>query len=252
MTAVTAAPGVASRTARPFLTAQWRWLAMLNYEVDPALLEPLVPARTELDAWRGRCYVSVVGFLFLDTRVLGVPVPWHRDFEEVNLRFYVRRMVDGERRRGVTFVRELVPRRGIAIVARLAYNEPYRALPMAHSLVRDEQTGSMTVEYRWRLGAHWGAARVEAMGEARAPDAGSEEEFIAEHYWGYTAQRDGRTIEYRVEHPRWRIRDARRAALDADVEALYGPDFATVLGGPPHSAFLADGSPVAVHRPACI
>ena len=80
---------------RPFLTARWRYLAMLNYEVPPEALAPLVPAGTELDSWQGKTFVSVVGFLFLDTRVLGIAIPGHRDFEEVNLRFYVRRKAAG-------------------------------------------------------------------------------------------------------------------------------------------------------------
>ena len=121
-------------TPRVFLTGEWRYLAMLNYRVDAALLEPFVPHGTTLDDWQGTTYVSLVGFLFRDTRVLGVPIPLHRDFEEVNLRFYVRREADGEVRRGVTFIKEIVPRPAIATVARLAYNEPYVALPMRHSI----------------------------------------------------------------------------------------------------------------------
>src|SRR5947207_15642078 len=115
----------------PFLTAQWRHLVMLNYEVDADVLTPLVPAGTTLDLWQGRALVSVVGFRFLGTRVLGVSVPWHRDFDEVNLRLYVRRELEGgEVRRGVVFVREVVARRAITWLARVAYNEPYRTLPM--------------------------------------------------------------------------------------------------------------------------
>ena len=107
-----------------FLTAEWRYLAMLNYRVSPSLLYPLVPPGTELDLWNGTAYISVVGFKFQHTRVLGVPIPFHVNFEEVNLRFYVRRETNGAVRRGVTFIRELVPRAAIAGVAKLAYNEP--------------------------------------------------------------------------------------------------------------------------------
>jgi len=120
-----------------FLRADWRYLAMLNYEIDPRVLEPLVPTGTELDSFGGKTYASMVGFLFLNTRVLGVPVPFHRNLEEVNLRFYVRRHVDGEYRRGVVFVRELVPRRAIAWIANVVYGENYAAVSMAHSIRRD-------------------------------------------------------------------------------------------------------------------
>ena len=236
---------------RIFLTAEWRHLVMLNYHVDPALLASRVPAGTTLDAWRGQTYVSVVGFLFRDTRVLGVPVPFHRHFEEVNLRFYVRRVVGDEVRRGVTFVSELVPRVAIATVARLAYNEPYRALPMRHQVgpLRPPGDTPAVVEYGWRQRAGWGRLRVEPLGAPEPLQPGSEAEFITEHYWGYTAQRDGSTVEYRVEHPRWRTWRVERALLEGDLAELYGAELARLLAAPPASAFLADGSPVTVFAP---
>src|SRR5688500_11997503 len=203
---------------RRFLTAEWRYLAMLNYRVAPALLLPHVPAGTVLDSWEGATFLSVVGFLFRDTRLLGVPVPFHRHFEEVNLRCYVRREVDGEVRRAVTFLKELVPRRAIAAVARLAYNEPYAALPMRHRFgpVDSATAAPSEVEYGWRLGSDRGRVALEPVGAAQLPGAGSEEEFITEHYWGYTRQRDGGTIEYRVAHPPWRVWQARNARLEGD------------------------------------
>src|SRR3954468_20670393 len=119
---------------RIFLAAEWRYLAMLNYQVDPAILHPHLPRGTELDIWNGRHYISLVGFRFLNTRVLGVPIPFHRNFEEVNLRFYVRRKGPEGWRRGVVFIAEIVPRFAIAAVARLFYNENYVALPTRHKL----------------------------------------------------------------------------------------------------------------------
>ncbi len=234
-------------TERPFLTAAWHDLAMLNYAVAPDVLAPLVPAGTVLDTWQGTAYVSVVGFRFLGPRLLGVPVPFHRDFEEVNLRFYVRRpMPDGDRR-GVVFVREIVPRRAIAAVARLAYNEPYVAWPMRHAVA--PSAGGASVRYEWRRGGAWEglALRTDAPGAPLV--AGSEAEFLTEHYWGYTRQRDGSTVEYRVEHPPWTVAAAAEASLSADVAALYGPAFADALAGAPASAFLADGSGITVYRP---
>jgi len=235
-------------TERPFLTAAWRDLAMLNYAVAPDMLAPLVPAGTVLDTWQGTAYVSVVGFRFLGTRLLGVPVPLHRDFEEVNLRFYVRRpMPDGDRR-GVVFVREIVPRRAIAAVARLAYNEPYVAWPMRHAV--DAAGAGASVRYGWRRDGAWEGFVLRTDGAPALLVPGSEAEFITEHYWGYTRQRDGSTVEYRVTHPPWNVAPAAEASLDADVAALYGPAFADALAGPPASAFLADGSPITVYRPS--
>jgi uncharacterized protein YqjF (DUF2071 family) len=220
---------------------------MLNYEAPPELLDPLVPAGVELDRWRGTLYVSVVGFRFLDTRVLGIAVPGHRHFEEVNLRFYVRRVSSDETRRGVVFVRELVPRPAIALVARLLYNEPYRALPMRHRI--ESLPDANERSYAWRAGGAWTTIHARTRGPARPLGPESEEEFITEHYWGYTRQRDGGTIEYRVEHPRWSVWTATAAHIEGDVSRVYGVEFARILERPPISAFVADGSPVAVFAP---
>lgn len=224
---------------------------MLNYEVAPTLLEPYLPVGTELDAWQGRYYVSVVGFLFANTRVLGLALPFHVHFEEVNLRFYVRRVVGDEVRRGVTFIRELVPRRAIATVAWLAYNEPYLAVPMRHLIgAVDARTGAPErVEYSWRQRSGWSRLEIEPAGVGELPRPGSETEFITEHYWGYTTQRDGSTVEYRVDHPPWRCWQTEGAVLEGNLPELYGPSFAPILSAPPISAFLAEGSPVTVYTP---
>lgn len=233
---------------RPFLTAEWRHLAMLNYEAPPALLEPLVPAGAELDLWEGRALVSVVGFLFLNTRMAGIPVPLHGAFEEVNLRFYVRREVDGEVRRAVTFLREFVPRPAVTLLARGLYNEPYANAEMEHAVPTDPALpGAQELSYSWRTaGAH---SRLELGFEGppveRTP--GTEEEFIAEHYWGYTRQRDGGTLEYAVEHPPWRVARASHARLDCDAARVYGDPYAEVLRGEPTSAFYAEGSAVRLY-----
>lgn len=215
---------------------------MLNYAVDPALLAGWVPAGTELDSWEGTTYVSLVGFLFLRTRVLGVAIPFHRDFEEVNLRFYVRRKGPEGWRRGVVFVKEIVPRWAIAATARVVYGENYVALPMRHRL----EPGR--VEFGWLHERRWCSLSAERVGEPLPLEPGSEAEFIAEHYWGYARQRGGGTVEYAVEHPRWNAWHCAASSLDADVRSLYGAGFAEALAGPPRSAFIADGSAIVVRR----
>ena len=235
-----------THAAGAFLTAEWRYLAMLNYSVPPELLQSFVPRGTELDLWNGRAYVSVVGFYFRDTRVLGVPIPLHRTFEEVNLRFYVRRVVDGEIRRGVTFIRELVPRAAIAAVARLTYNEPYRALPMRHAMSHAAQ---ISVDYEWKGRSGWSGVHLTTDGPASPMREGSDAEFITHHLWGYTKQRDGTTVEYEVSHPRWNVWRAGSARLSGDTEDVFPAEFASVLSREPESALLADGSPVTVYRP---
>ena len=231
-----------------FLTAEWRDLVMLNYEVDPGVLAPLVPAGTELDLWQGSALVSIVGFRFLRTRVLGLAIPGHVNFEEVNLRFYVRRAGPEGWRRGVVFVKELVPRAAIAWVARTLYNENYVALPMRHEIEELPENAARRVTYACRFAGRWCRAGVTAGGAASLPPPDSEATFITEHYWGYARQRDGGTVEYRVEHPQWRVSAATANLFECDVAALYGAPFAGALAGPPRSAFLAEGSLVSVRR----
>lgn len=243
-------PAERTTPRRAFLTAEWRYLVMLNYEVAPSVLRPLVPAGATLDLWQGRALASVVGFRFLRTRVLGAPVPLHRDFDEVNLRFYVRReMPNGEVRRGVTFVRELVPRAAIAVVARLAYNEPYRAVPMRSTAPAAPTDAPGRVAYEWRTAAGWQRVAATAAGAPEVPAPNAESAFVSEHYWGYTRQRDGGTVEYEVSHPRWRVWAAEAPELAADVRGLYGAAFEPALAAAPSSAFVAEGSPVVVYRP---
>ncbi len=240
------APAAPARR-RPFLTARWESLVLLNYPCRREWLEPLVPHGTELDAWQGETLVSLVGFLFTDTRLLGVPVPFHRTFEEVNLRFYVRRPgPDGVIRRAVVFIRELVPRVAIAWTARAIYNEPYLALPMSHDIALDPARGGH-VRYGWRHRDVRFSLAATVTGAAAELTPGSEAEFITEHYWGYTRQRDGGTLEYEVVHPPWRVWTAAAHHFEGDATALYGPGFAGLLRTPPRSAFAAVGSGVEVH-----
>jgi uncharacterized protein len=235
---------------RVFLTAEWKHLAMLNYEVEPALLDPFVPAGTELDDWGGRALVSIVGFLFLKTRVLGLPIPFHQNFEEVNLRLYVRRKAEGEWRRGVVFIKEIVPRRAVAAVARIVYNENYAAMPMRHGIRMDGETlaRASAVEYGWRNAGRWNSLSAQIAGQAEPLARGSEEEFITEHYWGYAAQAGGGAMEYQVEHPPWRVWKTSASALDCDVEAIYGRRFSEALRAAPRSAFVAEGSEIVVRK----
>jgi len=231
-----------------FLTAQWRMLVLLNYEIAPEILAPFVPRGTEPDIWQGKTYASLVGFQFLDTRLLGLAIPFHRNFTEVNLRFYVRRQTTDGWRRGVVFIKELVPRMAVAGVGRWIYNENYLALPMRHKIVQASPAIPPTVEYSWRFGRRWQGLGAAAAGPAVLPSQGSIEEFITEHYWGYTAQRDGGTLEYQVKHPRWPVRLATQSSFDGDVDCLYGPQFVKPLGQKPDSAFIAIGSEVSVFK----
>ena len=233
-------------TKRIFLTARWENLVMANYKIDPGILEPYVPLGTELDYWNGNCYVSLVGFLFLNTRVRGLSIPFHRNFEEFNLRFYVRyRAFDGWRR-GVVFIKEIVPKRAIAAIANTLYGEHYIALPMSNEYeATDDQ---IWVKYRWKFRGDWNYIEAITEPEPVPLVENSEEAFIAEHYWGYTRLNDRRTSTYQVEHPTWQVYPVRDYDIKVDVEGLYGAAFRPFLESEPDSVFMAEGSEVIVRQ----
>jgi uncharacterized protein YqjF (DUF2071 family) len=231
-------------SSQPFLTAKWRNLLIVTYEVDPAAVIDRVPPGTTLDLWRGKALVSVVGFQFLDTKVLGAPIPFHQDFEEVNLRFYVRRGMDGEARPGVVFIREMVPRPIVGGMARLLYREPYLVVPMRSKVSPGPPPD---VDYEWNAaGSSWCTLAARATGDAQALTAGSLEEFVTERHWGYNGEPGKDTLEYRVDHSRWRIWHVDAAQVSFHAEPLCGHELARELKAP-ISAILADGSAVTVH-----
>lgn len=229
---------------RKFLTAEWRKLAIANYSVDPALLEPYLPYKTELDFWNGKCYVSLVGFRFLNTKLRGMIVPFHRHFEEVNLRFYVRYKAGEEWKRGVTFIREIVPRRALSFVANTIYKEKYITLPMKYTWAVEDEL--LKVSYHWKADRQWNHFSVVAENKQSDIVAGSKEEFITEHYWGYTRIHNERTSEYGVEHPTWQIYHVKEHTMDVAYEKLYGRQFAFLKNTKPASVMLAEGSEICV------
>jgi len=230
--------------ASTFLTAEWRKLIMANYAVAEELLQPYLPAGTELDKYAGCCYVSLVGFLFQNTRLRSIPIPFHRTFEEVNLRFYVRHIKsNGELRRGVVFISELVPRFALSFVANTIYGENYATVPLRHHW---EQNGEQrSVRYQWRYKSRWNELQVKAAARPQPIGADSAEEFFTEHYWGYT-KRGVRTSEYQVLHPRWSIYPILEHSIDVNFSALYGSEFADLEGREPESILLAEGSEIEV------
>lgn len=229
-----------------FLTAEWRKLLMANYTVSPDMLLPFVPWGTELDYFEGRCYVSLVGFMFQKTKVLGLAIPFHRDFEEVNLRFYVRRKVDGAWRRGVVFIKEIVPKPAISWVANSVYKERYTTHRMRHHW--DLAQESLRVSYEWKpfFTGNWYKLSATTDSVALPIGEGSEAEFITEHYWGYAHAGERKTNEYQVQHPRWDTYLVRNYEISGDFEALYGQGFGAILSAPPVSVFVAEGSEISV------
>jgi uncharacterized protein YqjF (DUF2071 family) len=239
----------------PFLTAEWRDVVLVNYEVARTRVEPFLPRGTRLDLHDGRALVSVVAFRFEDTRLLGLPVPFHRAFPEMNLRFYVRRdLPDGGSRQGVTFLAERVPRLAVAAVARMAYNEPYETTPMrfhsrtssADDRTREREHRSRELRYDWSIDGRRHSLVASTQGAALLPPAGSESHFVVAHDWGYTRQRDGGTVEYEVTRPSWQVTSATLDRFEPDARLLA---LIPELAGSPTSTVVADGSRIAVSRP---
>lgn len=235
-----------NKESKSFLKAQWRHLAFANYEVHPEVLQPYLPKGTELDLWNGKCYVSLVAFLFLETQVFGVKVPGHVNFEEVNIRFYVKRFDGKAWKRGVVFVKEIVPKHAIAFVANTFYKEKYERLPMRHAF--SEAKNSKTYAFGWKKNGNWNTFSVDTKKVAGDIQIGSETEFITEHYFGYSRQDAETTFEYEVKHPRWQQFEVSDFKIDVDFEAVYGKEFAFLKDLKPTSVFLADGSAISVEN----
>jgi uncharacterized protein YqjF (DUF2071 family) len=228
-----------------FLKAKWTNLLMINYEVDPEILKPYLPAYTVLDLWQGKALVSMVGFLFQDTSVLGIKWPFHVNFEEVNLRFYVRHFDGEEWKRGAVFVSEIVPKTLIALIANNLYKEHYKALPMRHAI---NPAGENYTDYlyEWKTKGRWNKLEAQVSNDAVDIKSGSPEEFIFEHYWGYNIWSDTVTMQYQVEHVSWQVSPVRSAVFEADIAMLYGKEFVPYLSVEPYSAFFAKGSEIGV------
>ncbi|WP_316636386.1 DUF2071 domain-containing protein [uncultured Flavobacterium sp.] len=227
-----------------FLKAEWRNLALFNYEVDPKILEKYVPAGTEIDIWNNKCYVSLVGFMFKNTKILGLKVPFHINFEEVNLRFYVKRFENGEWKRGVVFIKEIVPKKAITFIANTLYQEHYETQKMKHEIIENENTNIFI--YQLKNDKKWNTIRLETKNVLTEIEVDSEAEFITEHYFGYTKIDEETTFEYEVMHPRWEQLEVLNHNIEIDFKKTYGSDFGFLQTQKPTSVFLAKGSKITV------
>ncbi|MBT8327584.1 MAG: DUF2071 domain-containing protein [Bacteroidia bacterium] len=227
-----------------FLKAEWRKLALANYIIDPKILESYVPAGTELDLWQNKCYVSLVGFMFKNTKLLGIKVPFHINFEEVNLRFYVKRKEGKNWKRGVVFIKEIVPKPALTFVANTVYKENYETMPMKHLWF--ESVDYRNVSYQWKSKSQWNSFDIKAAYDSEPIEKGSETEFITEHYWGYAKINKSKSVEYEVTHPTWETYPVKSFEIKVDFTEVYGANFAFLDNQAPHSVMLAEGSEITV------
>lgn len=229
-----------------FLRAEWNNLIMANYVVPKELLLPFIPVKTELDFFDGKTFVSLVGFMFLNTRILGFRIPQHINFEEVNLRFYVKYNDHGNWKRGTVFIKEIVPRFAISFFANFLYGENYSTMKMKH--FHGINPGGIEISYEWKYKNKWNKLAALSQSNSLPMRSGSEEEFIAEHYWGYTKYNEDKTFEYEVSHPRWEIFKVLNSTIDCNFSGLYGPQFSFLNEATPSSVFMAKGSEIKIHH----
>lgn len=229
-----------------FLIAEWRKLAIANYAINPSVLSKYIPSGTELDLWENKCFVSLVGFLFRNTKILGIKIPFHTTFEEVNLRFYVKRFENNSWKRGVVFIKEIVPKPAITFVANSIFKEHYEALPMRHIWKKNHT--DRIVEYQWKKNKQWQSFKIIADLESSEIQENSVTEFITEHYWGYAKVNEKVTNEYEVTHPKWRQYKVKSSEIEVDFGTVYGNEFEFLNKMNPETVMLAEGSEITVEN----
>ncbi len=227
-----------------FLSARWEDLIMANYEVDPEVLKPYLPHGVDLDLYGDKTYVSLVGFLFKKTSLFNIPIPFLGTFEEINLRFYVKRVEGDSVKRGVVFINETVPYKPVAWLANKLYKEHYIAIPTKSSIVKSGSTKN--INYQWKINKEWNHISVNASAKREQMLPDSIEEFIFEHYYGYTRINNQLSQEYKVNHPRWEVNKVTDYSIHCDFKSMYGNDFSFLNNHQPDSVILAEGSPVTV------
>lgn len=221
-----------------FLKAKWNNLILVNYKVSPELLLPYVPKGTQLDAFYGDYYISLVAFIFYNTRVLGLPIPFHINFEEVNLRFYVRPDYD-KTKRGVVFLKELVPKKAISLIANTFFKEHYFESKMKHDFLENRYS------YFWQSKLNWNKISVTINNDFKLPAGASLDEFITEHYWGYTKYGEI-TSEYKVWHPQWETCAVSSYEIEVDFAKEYGEEFSFLSKTKPENVCFTKGSEIKV------
>ena len=229
------------------LSANWTDLLVLNFETDKKFLEHYLPAGLELNDWNGQYFMSLVGFEFSNTKLFGIPSPVHRRFAELNLRFYVKRRIKDQWRKGVVFIKEIAPSWLVGQVAGWLYKESFVALPVKKSMTPLDN--KVRIGYTMKINNEQNYLSALATTAAVEYSNDSLEGFILDHYWGYTRVTKILTNEFEVIHRPWKIYPVMSADIKLDIPALYGKEFEPWLARPPQNMFLMDGSETKVTWP---
>jgi len=235
---------------KTLLTADWTNLLTATFETDKSFLEKYLPPGTELDDWNGKYFISLVAFMFEKPALLGIPSPFYRSFEEINLRFYVRRKEKNEWRKGVVFIKEIAPYYIVGRAAKWLYKENFVSLVMNHEFTNDNRIRN--TNYSCRVNNKWNRLSMESASVNIEPEAETVENFIRDHYWGYTKTTRNKTMEFRIEHRPWNIFPATKFEMNLDTGAIYGDELKEYLSAEPFSAFLMDGSHTKISWPVLL
>lgn len=228
------------------LLAEWNNVVMANYRVPKELLLPYVPYGTEPDFFEGEAYISLVAFMFLNTRIRNFSVPFHTDFEEVNLRLYVKSMDRGNWKKGVVFIKEIVPKPAITFIANTVFGQKYATMKMRHS--HGDSGEFLQVGYEWNFQNKWNQLSVKSAKKSLPILPSSYEEFIADRYWGFAKYKDTKTYVYEVQRPRWEILPVISHSIDCDFGALYGEEFSFLNDAHPKSVLITKGSEIRIFK----
>jgi uncharacterized protein YqjF (DUF2071 family) len=227
-----------------FLKANWENIIMANYEIAPEILEPFLPKGVTLDLFNGKAYISLVGFMFKKTKLFNIPIPYLGTFEEINLRFYVVRKEGNKIKRGVVFINETIPYPIVAWMANKLYKEHYTVVPTKHEISNNDNIKK--VNFAWLLNKKWNSIYVEASKKSEIMQNETLEQFIYEHYYGYTKIDENKTEEYKLKHPSWKTNDVINHTIECDFEGMYGEAFAVLNATKPAAVFIAEGSSVKI------
>ena len=217
---------------------------MANYEIEPSALAPYLPKGVELDYYNNKTYVSLVGFMFKNTRLFGVPIPFFGSFEEINLRFYVKKVENRKIKKGVVFINETVPFKIVALLANKLYKEHYISIPTKNSI---DITENKDIKYEWKINNRWNSLAVKSDTNKYKIEQGTIEEFIFERYFGFTKLSDNSTQEYQIHHPKWMTHEILNTHIDCDFRSMYGEAFSGLENQTPDSIIIAEGSLVSVN-----
>ena len=244
-------------TMDTFVSAYWSDLILLSYAVPDRLLLPRI-APFDLDYWDGQAYVSVVGFHFGKTRILGVPpgplLPNVANFAQWNLRTYVRRKVNEvgsshakQAAGGIVFLKEFVPSPMVTGLVRTLYNENYVTAPL--SLTLQSEGNTLDVCYSLEVGGRKHTIAAKSVLAPSKLKAGSADEFFIERYWGSPGAYGNKVISFQIAHAPWNTYDISSCDVDADFGLLYGKDWEFLNNRKPDYAAWCDGSSVGISWP---